>query len=895
MPVQLLSTKLSIPPLRSRLIARPRLIQKLNQGFECGFVLVSAPAGYGKTTLLTAWLDQVDFTAAWLSLDEGDNDPARFLAYLAAALRTINPSIGKNMEIPPQASPLPAIETLLTPLVNDIAQHGEPFCLVLDDFHVIQNQTVHQVIAFLVEHRPRPMHLAIATRADPPLALARLRARSEMLEIRQADLRFTDQEASDFLSHTMGLKISPSDVARISRRIEGWIAGLQMAALSIQHTNDLSGFISTFMGRDQYILEYLLEEILGKQSPEIRQFLLFTSILDRLTAPLCDALLAEEAASLSTRSASIILRELEHANLFIVPLDHEHCYYRYHALFAELLRRYLQQNYAGQLTILHTRASHWFEAQEFIPEAIHHALAASDLERVVRLISANIFALLEQNELSAVERQLENLTHEKVSARPWLSIGRAWLAAYTGQLCFVESILEKLETEISSLDSEYELQMFGGHIAAIRAYTAWIEDKRDIAARSARVALEWLPETERLIRCQAATLLGLSVDDFSESIQAHKLSLVYAREIEVSHVSIYAHACWAFMLLSEGRLREAYSACTDALELAQLRTSHQPLPTLSHIYVILSTVLWEWNDLEGALRYGRQAVDLARRWEQADALHFAYENLGTVLFATGDVEEAFIVHHQAWQIAHRTSAWFEESTIAQEVEWYLAQDNLEAALQRLRLAQIDIEELNRIPFIKPHFRQLPLTLVQIHIAQKQYDKALTLVTYLIEELRKRVSGYQLVRVLIWQALAFQGLRQEPQALASLKSALTLAAPEGYLRSFIEVGTKLIPLLHQARLAGIMPDYVSKLLSFVERGDQVQPPEVGGVTLLIEPLSGRELEVLKLLSQGCTDKQIAEILVISQGTVHKHLKNIYEKLNVHSRTAAVARGRELKLL
>ena len=367
--MQLLSTKLSIPPLRSRLIARPRLIEKLNQGFECGFVLVSAPAGYGKTTLLTAWLDQVDFTATWLSLDEGDNDPARFLAYLAAALRTINPSIGKNMEIPPQVSPLPAIETLLTPLVNDIAQHGEPFCLVLDDFHVIQNQTVHQVIAFLLEHRPRPMHLAIATQAYPPLALARLRARSEMLELRQADLRFTDQEASDFLSHTMGLKISPGDVARISRRIEGWIAGLQMAALSIQHTNDLSGFISTFMGRDQYILEYLLEEILGKQSPEIRQFLLFTSILDPLTAPLCDALLVEEATSLSTRSASIILRELEYANLFIVPLDHEHCYYRYHALFAELLRRYLQQNYAGQLIILHARASHWFEAQEFIPEA----------------------------------------------------------------------------------------------------------------------------------------------------------------------------------------------------------------------------------------------------------------------------------------------------------------------------------------------------------------------------------------------------------------------------------------------------------------------------------------------------------------------------------------------
>lgn len=848
-------------------------------------MLISAPAGYGKSTLLSAWLNQVDCASTWLSLDDGDNDPTRFLAYLRAALRLVDPSIGDTLESTPGFHAQPDFETLLTPLINQLAQVKRPFCMVLDDYHVIQNQDVHQIVNFLLEHHPPGLHLVIATRADPVLPLARLRACSEMQELRLADLRFTSQEATDFLNHTMGLQITPKDVDRITRRTEGWIAGLQMAALSMHYTDDVSAFITAFTGSHHYIFDYLLEEILGRQSPEIRHFLLYTSILDQLNGPVCDALLRGDQESYPTKPSSVILEELEHANLFILPLDHEHHWYRYHPLFAELLRGYLQQNNPDRILILHAQASAWFEEQGLIPDAIRHSLAAADWEHVVRLISANIFALLEQSELNAVARQLESQTSVKSIAHPWLLIGRAWLAAYTGQLSSVEPILEMAESEFNALNSQADLEMLGGHIATIRAYVNWIADKRDIAARAAQVALEWLPVTERLMRCQAATLLGLSLNDLNAAAKAYEQALVYAREITVSHVTIFAYACWAWMLAMQGRLHEAHAACYEAVRLAQTSGTRQPLPTLSHVYSTMSLLLWEWNDLETAVRYAREAVDLARRWEQADALHLAYTNLGEALFATGNVDGAFDILSHAWQVARHTSPWFEAITLAQEVDWYLSMDNLDAALHSVHIAKVDIEESPRMAF----------TCAQIFIAQKQYTKSLPLVAHLLEDLEKKASGYHFARVLTLQALAFHGLRQDIQALASLKRALALATPEGYVRSFITSDPAMISLLHQARAEGFMLDYVDKLLKSFEWKVKTQPIEVASKFHLVEPLSEREMDVLKLLAQGCSDKKIAETLVIARETVHKHLKNIYGKLEVHSRSEAVLRARELGLL
>ncbi len=893
--MQILSTKLSVPPIRSRLVPRLRLVQKLNQGMECGFLLVSAPAGYGKSTLLSAWLDQLKFPSAWLSLDDKDNDPFRFLAYFIAAAREIDPAIDADIGILPPGNSPAELKSLLTLLINQLAQINQPFCLVLDDYHVIQEQSVHAAVNFILDHRPESLHLVIATRADPPLPLARLRARSEMLELRMADLRFTPQESADFLTTTMGLKVSPEDITRITTRTEGWIAGLQMAALSMQNTTDLSAFIADFTGSHHYIFDYLLGEILGQQSPEIHRFLLNTSVLDQLTAPLCDALLREDSHSAPSRPSATILEELDHSNLFIIPLDHEQRWYRYHPLFAELLKSYLQKNNPAQIVVLHNRASAWYEEQGMVSDAIRHSFAVTDWERIVSLISANIFALLEQNELTSVARQLETLTNEKSSARPWLLIGRAWLAAYTGQLSSVEPILKLAETEIDNLTSELELQTLGGHVAAIRAYTNWIGDNREIAAQAAQVALEWLPDDERLIRCQAATMLGLTLPDFDARTRALELALAYARDCKVSHVTIFAHGCWAWLLAMQGKLREAYTACQEAIQLARSCKSCLTLPTLSHVYTTMSAVLLEWNDLEGAVHYAKEAVELAHRWEQADALHFALDNYGYALFALGDVQGAFDILHQAWQVARRTSTWFEQITLSQEIEWYLSLDNLDAALQCVNRAQLDINEPTMISVNSFSSALLPLTFVQIYLAQKEYAKALSLSSLMLENIERRNIGHYNIRLLLWQALAYSGMKQEQQALASLKRALTLASPGGYLRVFISDGSKLILLLLQARSAGIMPDYIDRIMAAAGVGTKPLPIKVHPASQLIEPLSGRELEVLHLLAQGCTDKKIAETLVIAPETVHKHLKNIYGKLDVHSRAEATLRAREIGLL
>jgi LuxR family maltose regulon positive regulatory protein len=877
------------------LVVRPRLLQKLNQGLDCGFVLVSAPAGYGKSTLLSAWLSRLDDPAAWISLDDGDNDPSRFLAYLVAALRRIDPSMPDGLEAVTDLNPGHDFEADLTTLINHFAERKQPFCLVLDDYHVIRNQTVHQLISFLLEHRPKPLKLVISTRADPPLPLARLRARSCLSELRPADLRFTTQEATDFLDYTMNLSVSEEDVNRLTMRTEGWIAGLQIAALSMQDTPDIPGFIRNLTGSHHYIFDYLLEEILERQSSEVQRFLLYTSILEQLTGPLCDAMLECDQTAVSDHPSSLMLEELEHANLFIIPLDQEQHWYRYHPLFAELLRGYLKKNDPTKIPILHTRASIWLEAHGLITEAIHHSMAAGDWERIIPLISANIFALLEQNELNNVARQIASLTLAASPARPWLLVGRAWLAAYTGQLSSVEPILTQAQAEIDHLNNEAELQTLGGHIAAIRGYTNWIADRRDIAVQAARAALEWLPESERLIRCQAATLLGLSLNDFAEREKALKLALIYARECNISHVTIFAHGCWAWLLAMQGRLHESHAASLEAIQLAASSTSLQPLPTLSHVFASLSAVLREWNDLDGAVRYGKEAVDLARHWEQADALHFALDTLGYALFAKGDVDGAFETLNQAWKVAIHTSTWFEQISLSQEIEWHLAQGKLEEAVQRLRKAKVDISHPPEIALGSFATPLLSLMIVQIYLAEKEYTRAFELIGRLIRDMEQKKVGHYLIRLLIWQALAYQGMKQEDLALIPLNRALAMAIPEGYVRTFIQEGDELVPLLKQASKIGIYPEYINALLSMMEHASKRPSPQETITSRLIEPLSQREMDVLRLLAQGLTDKKIAESLVIARETVHKHLKNMYGKLNVHNRTEAINRARQLNLL
>jgi LuxR family maltose regulon positive regulatory protein len=886
----LLITKLHVPQARTGIVPRPQLVMRLKQGLAKKLILVSAPAGYGKTTLVCEWLASCRESIAWVSLDRADDDPLRFWDYVLAALQGGLVSVGRSFPDslldPDHASG----EELLTALINALDKLAQPLILVLDDYHNIETPSIHEGLSFLLEHAPSDFHLVITTRADPPLPLSRLRVRSQLIEVRLADLRFTAGEATDFLNRTMGLAIVPENVDRLTARTEGWIAGLQMAALSLQGAEDVDGLITAFSGSDHYVFDYFVDEILKNQTPAIRRFLLHTSILDQLTGSLCDAVLGQDRASADTQPAEVVLDGLERSNLFILPLDPEHRWYRYHPLFAELLRGYLQQKYPDLIPILHTRASAWCEGQGLIAEAIHHALAGGEWERVVRLISANVFALLEQNELNQVAKRLDNIAGEESLARPWLGIGRAWLAAYTGELSTDDSTLSLIEAQIDSMEGGAGQQTLRGHCAAIRAFSAWVGGKRAIAIGAAREALDTLPETELTIRCQSATVLGLSMDDMDARAEAFGQALDYARRTNVSHVVLFAHGCHAYLLVLQGKLRRQRPRA-EAMQLAEASNKHQPLPSLSYVYSTLSMVQWEWNDLEAALDNARHAVALARRWGQADALHFAYTNLGNALFAAGDVDGAFDILQRAWQIAQRTSAWFEEITISQEVGWHLEQGNLEAALHRLRLAQIEIDGIPG-PFLSS---LVPICSAQIFLARKEYPRALSAIASILDDLERRKVVYFQVGALALQSTAFRELGHEAEASASLKKALALAAPEGYMRSFLMARDGVIPMLHQARAAGIEVTYVDKLLGFLEQGDKAKPVQAGRGPGLIEPLSAREMDVLNLLAQGQADKQIAGSLFISRETVHKHLKNIYGKLGVHRRTEAIVRARELGLL
>lgn len=892
MPSLLLSTKIQIPQVRLNSVRRPNLLTRLQQGLAQKLILISAPAGYGKTTLVCEWLSSCGQPYAWVSLDNRDNDPARFWSYFGTALQNVFTSIGEALPKFTLDDNSQLHETPITELINEIDKLGQSLIMVLDDYHLIENQSIHDGLSFLLDHAPAHFHLVIATRADPPLPLARLRARSELLEMRQSDLCFTTAEAADFLNHTMGLQISSEDVARITARTEGWIAGLQMAALSMQNTKDIPGFITTLTGGHHYIFDYLLEEVLERQSPEIRRFLLHTSILEQLTAPLCDAILINETVDESTTLLSdAILEQLEHTNLFIIALDNERRWYRYHALFDELLRNYLGQKYPEQIPILHTRASIWFEGQGLIADAIHHALMANSWERVIALISANIFALLEQNELNTVAKQLDRIAGEKSPARPWLRIGRAWLAAYTGNLDSVESILEAADSDLDRLDNPDDQQSLRGHSLTVRAFAAWVGGRHILAQQTAREALDYLGEADFMIRCLAATVLGLSSSNMPARARAFEQALVYSRKCNISHITFFARGCWAYDLVVQGRLSEALDFCKESLELAKSSKKHQPLPTLSYIHTTIALILWQRNDLNAALHHAREAVAVALQWGQADALHFAYTILGDTLFAVGAVDEAFTVLQQAWQVAHRTSKWFEEITLSQEVEWYVMQNKVESALQRMSIAQINIEDCIN----KRLSRLLDLSIAQVFLAQEKYDRALAILSVILERMAISEDTYHSVRVLAWQALAYHGLGDKKRALATLENAFTQAEAEGHVRSFFMANGSFTSLLHEARQAGIHPDYVDKLLTNLYRVDKVWAREADAGSGLIEPLSEREMDVLKLLGQNYPDKQIAESLFIAPETVHKHLKNIYEKLGVHRRSDAVTRARELGLL
>jgi len=891
----LLKTKLHIPPKRSELVSRPRLIERLNMGlhrtrggFSRALTLISAPAGFGKTTLLSEWVAGCECPVAWLSLDKDDNDPARFLAYFVAALQRVRADVGEAALTTLKSPQPPSIEPLLTDLINEITEVPEPFALVLDDFHVITASQVHDALAFLLDNLPPPMHLILSSRADPPWPLARRRARREIMELRANDLRFNSQEVATFLKEVMWLDLSQEDVAALEERTEGWIAGLQMAALSMRGRQDISGFITAFTGTHRFILDYLVEEVLDQQPLGIQDFLLKTSILDRMTALLSNAVTGRD-------DSQAILTQLEQANLFLIPLDDERRWYRYHHLFADLLRRQLEQTKPKQVSALHLRASRWYEQNGLYAEAVSHALAAGDVERVAHLVEGKTFAIVEHEELTSLIRQLDNLPDEVVCSHPWLCVACAWVLSYAGHVDRIEPLLQVAEEGLDEVDDRTEARSILGRIIHLRSYIADLKGDSSHSSRLGREALEHVSEDDLSLRAYVLSGLGVSLrklGDLSGAAQVFAEAVALSRAAADSHVSVMVLCRLATLQIWQGQLNRAAMTCQKALSLTReyARREGRQLPTAGYAHIQMSRVLSERNDLEAAHWHARKGIDLSQRWGQADILEFGYLHLARILYRQQALESLLEVTREINQIISTLPKWFAPTVTEVEVMYRLASGDAEGAFRFAQEQGVGTFESISLDRYYPFFTFVRLLTIQGKDDPSRLNEALELLARLLSTAEETGATGYVIESLVLQAMALQAKGERDQALIALERALSLSEPECYVRTFIDEGAPMGELLRETAVQGIAPQYVNKLLSALE----TTSPHPHTPTL-IEPLSERELEVLRLLATSLPTAEIAIELFITVNTLRTHTKNIYGKLDVHSRREAVARAQELGLL
>ena len=929
MAVPLLTTKLNIPPLRSSLVSRSRLIERLDAGLrpDCRLILLSAPAGFGKTTLLSVWAAHCACAIGWLTLDAGDNDPARFLAYLVAALQRVEESVGHDVLDALQIPQPPSIASILTDLINEVATFPHPFVLILDDYHEIRERSIHDALAFLLDHLPPQMHLILSTRVDPPLPLARLRARDQLTELRLIDLRLTLDEVAEFLRRVLGLELGVDEVAALASRTEGWAAGLQMAGLSMHGQQDIHGFIRAFGGSDRYILDYLVEEVLQQQPEGIRTFLLQTSILDRLSAPLCDAVIGEWAIGelgsgvrpqVGLRSSDLpicrfadsqeILEYLDRANLFLVPLDSRREWYRYHRLFAELLRVRLQRMQPGLVSDLHRRASEWHEQSGLVEAAIEHALSTEDSERAADLIERVAEATLMRAEVATFLGWTERLPDEWVRARPSLCIFHAWALLLAGRP------LEEIESRLQDADKSSE--QIPGRMAALHALVAAFRAQIPRAVRLSRQALEQLPEGDLFSRSFAAWILGateLSSGDLEIDVQSLNELISTSQETGNLMVTVAALCQVAEESMRQGQLHKAKEHYQRALAAATYRSDRpdrqgQPMPIAAEAFKGLGELAREWNDLDTATHYLEKGIRLGAQWSVVSPLE-GYISLARVQYARGDADGAQEAVRKAQEIAIEFDATELDDIVVAMVQarLWIAQGNLDAArrwaeeqglLERgegLRPSpELATLEEGDVTVFRRLLKYECLVLARLLIALDCPQQALSVLEPLLPIADRRKRMGLKIEIYVLKALALQAQGEVDRAMTALGRALSLAEPESYVRIFVDEGEPMAQLLYEAAARGIKLEYAGGLLAAYPASD-TSPASEEPPREVIEPLSERELEVLQLIAEGLSNREIAQRLVLSLNTVKGHTRKIYEKLGIHSRTQATAKARILGIL
>jgi LuxR family maltose regulon positive regulatory protein len=892
-----------VPRAHPNLVPRPRLGELLAEGMSRKLTLISAPAGFGKTTLLSEWRmihSESGWPIGWVSLDEGDNELTRFLSYLIAALQAIDSMVGEDALLLLRSPQLPPVETVMTVLINDVVQISEDFALVLDDYHLITDEAIHRAVAFLMDYLPPQAHLVIVSRADPPLPLSRLRARGQVTEVRAADLRFTPEETATYLRGTMRLDLPEELIATLEERTEGWIAGLQLAALSARGREGAFLVAESFTGSNRYVFSYLAEEVLDRQPEEVQRFLLETSILERLSAPLCDAVTGRS-------DGQEMLERVEETNLFTVSLDDERRWYRYHNLFADVLRHRLRRAWPDRISELHRRAAEWYEREGLVAEAIGHALAARDNERAARLVEQNAEEMMTRGEAATVLRWLEKLPGELARSRPRLCVIYAGEMIVTGHLHAVEPYLQAAERALGKDDNSTEVPGAAragaafadipGTISVLRGTLAQIQGDIPRTIELSRQALARLPEDSVLLRKNATWNLGnayLLSADLSSASQTF-IELGTSGQVAGDlYIASFAGYALGRVRKTQGRLREAAEVHRRTLQLAT-DEGNRLLPVACSAFVGLSEVLYEWNDLDGATHHVTEGIELAKRGGDAGGLTAGYAILARIRQAEGNVRGAMDAIQEAEQFVPESLLNPLHTPMAtHRARLWIVQGNLEVASRWVREVGLSADDELSYPREAEH-----IALVRVLVAQDEPDKALGLLERLLVAAEAGGRTGSVIEILALQALALQAQSASDAATPPLVRALSLAEPEGYVRTFVDEGPPMAALLRRAA-SGSSLEYKGRLLaafrpSSRDRTSQALSDSPQAVQLLPEPLSERELEVLQLVAAGKSNREISGQLFVTVDTVKKHLTHVFGKLGASNRTQAVARARELGLI
>lgn len=890
----LLQTKLYRPPVRPSLVTRPRLIGKLNsalgedRSFAAKLTLVSAPAGFGKTTLVSDWSYKCGRPVVWLTLDEYDNDPAQFFTYLVVALQEIEEGAGDALLAMLHNQQPPPVETLLTALINEITTFSEPSILVLDDYHLIQAQPIHGLLTYFLSHMPPRMHLVLISRTDPQLPLPRMRIRGELIELRAADLAFTLEETAAFLEAATGLTFPSDTLKALETRTEGWVAGLQVAALSLQgqapHRRE--DFLKSFTGSHHYVLDFLAEEVLQQQPAEVQDFLLQTAVLDRLSASLCDAV--------TERSDSqLILQQLEQANLFLVPLDDERRWYRYHHLFADFLRTGFSDRPQIDPALLHQRAAAWYHKEGYWRQVVTHLLAADDTEGAAHLIGQIGMEMLIKGELTTVEKWLDSLPEDVVANQPRIGLTRAWTYLSKGQYQLAQEIIPVVETAIrdrAAQISPESMQELRGQAAAVQATLAANLRQVPETISHSRLALDLLSEDNRAMRCMVQWNLAFAYrlqGDLAAAKQMYEEAIATARAVNNHFIVIKATTGLANVQRFQGDLPLAHQTYLSALDYTDRNKASSFHTFDTHMY--LASLQYEWNQLESAESTIRRGIQLSRKIGYQDSLTMYYRQLALVQQAQGLLDEAIKTIRLAADLANRHHFTRRVKPIAiTQARLELQRGNLEAAV---RLAEI---------------YDLPSIRVRVHIARKQGRQALDLLAERqLDVPEQKGDRAHLIMLLLLETQAYQTAGEISSALNSLARALTLANSGEYIRRFLDEDDQIANLLRQKSVHALAPAYVEKLITAFEAEEQrITQPDETKIAIapgrdrylpLIETLSKRELETLRYLATRLSIPEIADEMFVAVSTVRSHTKRVYSKLNVHSRREAVDRADELGLL